>query len=94
MRVAVAKKHFDRALGQHVQAEKFQICPQCCPQVARDTRANEKWRLPQECSITILIIIGVVHTGLMSTLLYSAIQKIPTALVGALSNSQPMEVAM
>ena len=94
MRVAVAKKHFDRALGQHFQAEKFQICPQCCPQVARDTRANKKWRLPQECSITILIIIGVVHTGLMSTLLYSAIQKIPTALVGALSNSQPMEVAM
>lgn len=37
-----------------------------------------------------LIIIGVVHTGLMSTLLYSAIQKIPTALVGALSFAYPI----
>lgn len=37
-----------------------------------------------------LIIIGVVHTGLMSTLLYSAIQKIPTALVGALSFIYPI----
>ncbi|MCP1506500.1 threonine/homoserine efflux transporter RhtA [Pseudomonas marginalis] len=74
--------------------KNFKYAPNVAPQVARDTRANEKWRLPQECSITILIIIGVVHTGLMSTLLYSAIQKIPTALVGALSNSQPMEVAM
>ncbi|MDQ0981069.1 DMT family transporter [Pseudomonas synxantha] len=36
------------------------------------------------------IIIGVVHTGLMSTLLYSAIQKIPTALVGALSFIYPI----
>ena len=39
---------------------------------------------------TYLIIIGVVHTGLMSTLLYSAIQKIPTALVGALSFIYPV----
>jgi len=39
---------------------------------------------------TYLIIIGVVHTGLMSTLLYSAIQKIPTALVGALSFIYPI----
>lgn len=37
-----------------------------------------------------LMIIGVVHTGLMSTLLYSAIQKIPTALVGALSFIYPI----
>ncbi len=37
-----------------------------------------------------LIIIGVLHTGLMSTLLYSAIQKIPTALVGALSFIYPI----
>ncbi|WP_237886018.1 DMT family transporter [Pseudomonas sp. PGPR40] len=39
---------------------------------------------------TYLIIIGVVHTGLMSTLLYSAIQKIPTVLVGALSFIYPI----
>lgn len=37
-----------------------------------------------------LVIIGVVHTGIMSTLLYSAIQKIPTALVGALSYIYPI----
>lgn len=37
-----------------------------------------------------LIVIGVVHTGIMSTLLYSAIQKIPTALVGALSYIYPI----
>lgn len=37
-----------------------------------------------------LIIIGVIHTGLMSTLLYSALQKIPTALVGALSFIYPI----
>lgn len=39
---------------------------------------------------TYLIIIGVVHTGLMSTLLYSAIQKIPMELVGALSFIYPI----
>lgn len=37
-----------------------------------------------------LVIIGAAHTGLMSTLLYSAIQKIPTALVGALSFIYPV----
>lgn len=37
-----------------------------------------------------LITIGVVHTGLMSTLLYGAIQKIPTALIGALSFIYPV----
>lgn len=37
-----------------------------------------------------LVVIGVVHTGIMSTLLYSAIQKIPTALVGALSYIYPV----
>ena len=37
-----------------------------------------------------LVVIGVVHTGIMSTLLYSAIQKIPTALVGALSYIYPI----
>lgn len=41
-------------------------------------------------SWTYLVIIGVVHTGVMSTLLYSAIQKIPTALVGALSFIYPI----
>jgi drug/metabolite transporter (DMT)-like permease len=39
---------------------------------------------------TYLVIIGVVHTGVMSTLLYSAIQKIPTGLVGALSYIYPI----
>jgi hypothetical protein len=31
----VAEKHFDYALEQHFQAEKFQICPQCCPHLNR-----------------------------------------------------------
>ena len=38
----------------------------------------------------LLFIIGVVHTGLMSALLYGAIQKIPTSLVGALSFIYPV----
>ncbi|CAI0783776.1 DMT family transporter [Serratia entomophila] len=37
----------------------------------------------------LLATLGLVHTGLMSTLLYSAIQKIPTSLVGALSFIYP-----
>ena len=37
-----------------------------------------------------LAIIGVVHTGLMCLLLYSAIQKISTTLVGALSFIYPV----
>ncbi|GKX47289.1 DMT family transporter [Pectobacterium carotovorum] len=41
-----------------------------------------------------LVAIGVIHTGLMSTLLYSAIQKIPTALVGALSFIYPVIAAL
>ncbi|WP_100633981.1 DMT family transporter [Pseudomonas qingdaonensis] len=36
-----------------------------------------------------LLTIGAVHTGLMSTLLYGAIQKLPTALIGALSFLYP-----
>ncbi|EOV4175681.1 DMT family transporter [Yersinia enterocolitica] len=38
----------------------------------------------------LLLIIGVIHTGLMSSLLYGAIQKIPTSLVGALSFIYPV----
>lgn len=38
----------------------------------------------------LLATLGLVHTGLMSSLLYSAIQKIPTALVGALSFIYPV----
>jgi len=38
----------------------------------------------------LLMAIGFVHTGLMSTLLYGAIQKIPTALVGVLSFVYPI----
>ncbi|WP_148873966.1 DMT family transporter [Serratia marcescens] len=37
----------------------------------------------------LLATLGLVHTGLMSTLLYGAIQKIPTALVGTLSFIYP-----
>ncbi|MGP1188225.1 DMT family transporter [Serratia sp. CY54781] len=37
----------------------------------------------------LLATLGLLHTGLMSTLLYGAIQKIPTALVGALSFIYP-----
>lgn len=38
----------------------------------------------------LLLVIGFVHTGLMSTLLYGAVQKIPTAAVGALSFIYPI----
>lgn len=41
-------------------------------------------------SLPWLIPLGVIHTGLMSTLLYGAIQKIPTAQVGALSFIYPL----
>ncbi|MFJ2982380.1 MULTISPECIES: DMT family transporter [unclassified Pseudomonas] len=54
--------------------------------VAAQDMASDAW--------TYLIIIGVVHTGVMSTLLYSAIQKIPTALVGALSYIYPIVAIM
>lgn len=37
----------------------------------------------------LLATVGLVHTGVMSTLLYGAIQKIPTSLVGALSFIYP-----
>ena len=42
----------------------------------------------------LLATLGLVHTGLMSTLLYGAIQKIPTALVGALSFIYPAVVGV
>lgn len=38
----------------------------------------------------LLLAIGFIHTGLMSTLLYGAIQKIPTSLVGVLSFVYPI----
>ncbi|WP_372822344.1 DMT family transporter [Pseudomonas parafulva] len=37
-----------------------------------------------------LVTLGVVHTGLMYVLLYSAIQRLPTALTGALSFIYPI----
>lgn len=37
-----------------------------------------------------LVVLGLVHTGLMYVLLYSAIQKLPTALIGALSFIYPV----
>jgi drug/metabolite transporter (DMT)-like permease len=41
-------------------------------------------------SWTILITVGVIHTGLMYVLLYGAIQKLPTHLTGALSFIYPV----
>ena len=38
----------------------------------------------------IMLTLGVVHTGVMYILLYSAIQKLPTSLVGALSFVYPV----
>ncbi len=38
----------------------------------------------------LLIVIGFVHTGLMSALLYSAVQKIPTILVAGLAFIYPV----
>lgn len=38
----------------------------------------------------LLATLGLLHTGLMSSLLYSAIQKIPTTLIGALSFIYPL----
>lgn len=38
----------------------------------------------------LLVVIGFVHTGLMSVLLYSAVQKIPTILVGGLAFIYPV----
>lgn len=37
-----------------------------------------------------LVVVGIVHTGLMYILLYGAIQKLPTNLIGALSFIYPM----
>src|SRR5690606_6931189 len=37
-----------------------------------------------------LLALGVVHTGLMYVLLYGAIQKLPTAITGALSFIYPV----
>ncbi len=37
-----------------------------------------------------LLVLGIVHTGLMYVLLYSAIQKLPTAITGALSFIYPI----
>ncbi|WP_148050484.1 EamA family transporter, partial [Pseudomonas protegens] len=37
-----------------------------------------------------LLTLGIVHTGVMYVLLYGAIQKLPTALTGALSFIYPI----
>ncbi|UYO95272.1 DMT family transporter [Pollutimonas sp. M17] len=42
----------------------------------------------------ILAMLGVVHTGLMYVLLYGAIQKLPTAITGALSFIYPVVAIM
>ena len=39
---------------------------------------------------SILVTMGIVHTGLMYVLLYGAIQKLPTHLTGALSFVYPI----
>ncbi|MEN5279468.1 EamA family transporter [Brucella sp. TWI432] len=41
-------------------------------------------------SLGSLVVIGVIHTGLMTTLLYGAIQKISTSIVGTLSFIYPV----
>lgn len=47
--------------------------------------------LPQESAAwASLLTLGVVHTGVMYVLLYGAIQKLPTALTGALSFIYPI----
>jgi drug/metabolite transporter (DMT)-like permease len=47
--------------------------------------------LPEDAgSWSILVAVGVVHTGLMYVLLYGAIQKLPTHLTGALSFLYPV----
>ncbi|BAN47501.1 DMT family transporter [Metapseudomonas resinovorans] len=46
--------------------------------------------LPQGGTWSILLTLGVVHTGVMYVLLYGAIQKLPTALTGALSFIYPI----
>lgn len=47
--------------------------------------------LPDETSaLASLLTLGVVHTGVMYVLLYSAIQRLPTALTGALSFIYPI----
>ena len=47
--------------------------------------------LPGESSaLASLVTLGMVHTGLMYVLLYSAIQRLPTALTGALSFVYPI----
>ncbi|WMN15582.1 DMT family transporter [Pseudomonas piscis] len=46
---------------------------------------------PQEASAwASLLALGIIHTGLMYVLLYGAIQKLPTALTGALSFIYPI----
>src|SRR5690606_25781640 len=47
--------------------------------------------LPEQTALawTMLLSLGVIHTGLMYVLLYGAIQKLPTALTGALSFIYP-----
>ncbi|MNP47440.1 EamA-like transporter family protein [compost metagenome] len=47
--------------------------------------------LPGEVpALASLLTLGMVHTGLMYVLLYSAIQRLPTALTGALSFIYPI----
>jgi len=47
--------------------------------------------LPSQPSIwTLLATLGIAHTGIMYILLYSAIQKLPTSLTGALSFIYPI----
>ncbi|MFV3332335.1 DMT family transporter [Pseudomonas sp. NY15437] len=49
------------------------------------------WPLPQATAAwASLATLGIVHTGIMYVLLYGAIQKLPTALTGALSFIYPI----
>lgn len=46
--------------------------------------------VPRPAAWTLLLTMGILHTGLMYVLLYDAIQKLPTALTGALSFLYPV----
>lgn len=50
--------------------------------------------IPHSGAWPLLLTMGIVHTGIMYVLLYGAIQKLPTALTGALSFLYPLAAIM
>jgi drug/metabolite transporter (DMT)-like permease len=59
----------------------------------RDAAAAGACRFDGQLPWRYLLILGIVHTGIMYQLLYSAIQKLPTPITGSLSFIYPL-VAM